>query len=223
MGNKVRLCPHCNNNTPHQLIVNGSVHKLFDEFEGDEGKTEKIIDEFIYLLLQCSTCGDYSLVGGFKIELPQSTSEYPVLYPNSDTLDSSVPEKLRKVYAEAAQIRLRAPNAYAGQIRRALEYLCKDQNAAGNSLYKQINSLVEMGIIPPTFAEMTTLIRLLGNLGVHATDDEVSIWDAQLIDEFFRSVIEYVYVAPSKIARLKSRLEQRDKIKQNESQDSKAG
>jgi len=215
-NDNIRLCPHCNNVTPHQLINDGAVQKLYDEIEHGNDETEKIYDEFIYALLKCSTCGDYTLVGGFKIELPQILRDFPVLYPNSKSLDSSVPEKIRKVYEEAAQIRLRAPNAYAGQVRKALEFLCKDQNASGNNLYKQINSLVEKGILPPTFAEMTTLIRLLGNLGVHATEDEVSAWDAMLIDEFFRSIIEYVYVAPSKINRLKLRLEQRDKSEKSE-------
>lgn len=205
----IRLCPHCNNVAPHQLIYDGVVSKLYDEIQVSDAETRKILENFVYILLQCSTCQDYSLIGGFNLELPESQSQFPVLYPDSDDLGSSVPEKLRKVYGEASRIRRKAPNAYAGQIRRALEFLCKDQEATGGNLYEQLKSLVAKGVIPPTLAEMTTLIRLLGNLGVHATDDEVSIWDAQLIDEFFRSIVEYVYVAPSKIARLKSRLTQR--------------
>ena len=217
MGNNlIRLCPHCNNVTPHQLIVQCSVNKLYDEVKVNDGEDQKIVEEFVYLLLQCSTCEDYSLVGGFGLELPQSPSQFPVLYPESDDLGPSVPEKIGKVYREASRIRNQAPNAYAGQIRKSLEFLCRDQDATGGNLYKQINSLVEKGIIPPTLAEMTTLIRLLGNLGVHATDDDVSIWDVQLIDDFFRSIVEYVYVAPSKIARLKTRLDQREKADQND-------
>ena len=216
----IRLCPHCNNVTPHQLIVDRVVSKLYDEINVNESENQKIFENFVYFFLQCSTCQDCSLVGGFNIELPQSQSQFPVLYPESDDLGSDVPEKIAKVYSEASRIRRKAPNAYAGQIRKALEFLCRDQKAIGDKLYNQLKSLVEKGIIPPTLAEMTSLIRLLGNLGVHATDDdEVSIWDAQLIDEFFRSIIEYVYIAPAKIARLKSRLERTEQEEQN----SKAG
>jgi hypothetical protein len=215
----IRLCPHCNNVTPHQLVVDRVVSKLYDEINVDEGESQKIFENFVYFFIQCSTCQDCSLVGGFNIELPQSQSQFPVLFPKSGDLGSGVPEKIAKVYSEAFRIRLKAPNAYAGQVRKALEFLCRDQKATGDNLFKQLNSLVEKGIIPPTLAEMTTLIRLLGNLGVHATDDdEVSVWDAQLIDEFFRSIVEYVYIAPSKIARLKSRLERRD-----QEEDSEAG
>jgi len=213
----IRLCPHCNNVTPHELIVDRSVSRLYDEIETGEGESQKIFENFVYLFLQCSTCQDCSLVGGFNMELPQSQSQFPVLYPASSDLGSSVPEKIAKVYSEASRIRFKAPNAYAGQIRKALEFLCRDQKATGDNLFKQLKSLVEKGIIPPTLAEMTTLIRLLGNLGVHAEeDDEVSIWDAQLIDDFFRSIIEYVYVAPSKIARLKLRIKRKEQEEQNE-------
>jgi hypothetical protein len=216
MGNNlIRLCPHCNNVTPHQYIVDCAVNKLYDEIKVDDGENQIIIEKFVYYFLQCSTCQDYSLIGGFELELPQSPSQYPVLYPESDELGLDVPQKIVKVYREASRIRHQAPNAYAGQIRKALEFLCKDQNASGSNLYKQINSLVVKGIIPPTLAEMTSLIRLLGNLGVHATDDDVNVWDVQLIDDFFRSIVEYVYVAPSKIARLKSRLEQSEKVEPN--------
>jgi hypothetical protein len=219
MTNPIRLCYHCNNVTPHELIVDGKVSKLFDEIELDDGKTQEVIEPFYYALLKCGTCGDYSLLGDFEQLLPKYMSSYPVLYPTSDTLDPSVPKKISLVYTEASRIRHKAPNAFAGQIRRALEFLCKDQNATGRNLYGQIKSLVDMGIIPPTLAEMTTLIRMLGNIGVHAAEDEVSIWDAQLIDEFFRSIIEYVYVAPSKITRLKLRLDQRNLVDENTSQE----
>lgn len=209
MGDNIRLCNHCNNKAPHGLIVDGNVARLYDEIEED-GKTEKIIQTFTYFFLKCETCGDYSLLGGFNFEHPTSHfTEFPVLYPDSDILDGSVPERIRRVYAEASQIKNRAPNAYAGQIGRALEYLAQDKKANGNNLSAQLKSLVEMNIIPPTLAEMTRLIRLLRNLSVHATDIEISVWDAKLIDEFFRSIIEYVYVAPAKIDRLKDMLSRR--------------
>jgi len=49
-------------------------------------------------------------------------------------------------------------------------------------------------------------MRQIGNLGAHAGTEDVSVWDAELLDDFFCSVVEYVYVAPSRIERLKQRL-----------------
>ena len=72
-----------------------------------------------------------------------------------------------------------------------------------------------MGILPSTLAEMTGLIREIGNVGVHIDKGEVTIWDAELIDEFFKSVISYVYIAPAKIERLRKLMETKRERKTN--------
>jgi len=48
-------------------------------------------------------------------------------------------------------------------------------------------------------------------MGAHAADEELSIWDAELIDDFFRATLDYVYVAPAKIRRMENRLKQHEK------------
>ena len=58
---------------------------------------------------------------------------------------------------------------------------------------------MEKGEIPPVLAEMATILRLLGNVGAHLTEEPVKPPDTWVIDDFFRAVIEYVYVAPSRI------------------------
>jgi hypothetical protein len=80
------------------------------------------------------------------------------------------------------------------------------QPASGGSLFEKLRVLVAKRTFPGHFAEMTDLMRLVGNLGAHAGDDEVDFWDAEFLDEFFRLVIEYVYITPSRIARLRQRI-----------------
>lgn len=53
-------------------------------------------------------------------------------------------------------------------------------------------------------------MRYIGNLGAHASDHEIDTWDAELLDDFFRSVVDYVYIVPSKIERLKQRFASRN-------------
>lgn len=91
-------------------------------------------------------------------------------------------------------------------MRIALEYICNDHGATGRTLFDKLRALVSNKIFPGHFAEMTDLIRRVGNLGAHANDNEVDFWDAELLDEFFRIVVEYVYVTPSRIQRLKQRI-----------------
>lgn len=44
---------------------------------------------------------------------------------------------------------------------------------------------------------LTEVIRILGNVGAHDYQQNLSEYDAHVINEFFRAVVEYVYVAPS--------------------------
>lgn len=92
------------------------------------------------------------------------------------------------------------------QVRRALEFICNEQGATGKTLYEKLKVLVTNETFPGHFEEMTDLMRKVGNLGAHAGDDEVDFWDAEILDEFFRFVVEYVYITPSRIQKLKQRL-----------------
>jgi hypothetical protein len=48
---------------------------------------------------------------------------------------------------------------------------------------------------------------MLGNIGSHAADIAVDPSYVDTIDEFFRAVLEYVYVAPFKVAEVKASLD----------------
>lgn len=50
------------------------------------------------------------------------------------------------------------------------------------------------------------MLRFLGNVGAHAVEESVMPWQVYAIDEFFRAVVEYVYVAPSKLKDFKDSL-----------------
>jgi len=110
------------------------------------------------------------------------------------------------LYEQSWPLRHISPGAFAVQVRRALEFICNEQGATGGTLFEKLKALVANKTFPGHFAEMTDLMRKVGNLGAHAGDDEVDYWDAELLDEFFRFVVEYVYITPSRILRLKQRL-----------------
>lgn len=201
MDNIILHCGHCNNIAPHRVVFQTQTSEVWDQIDDQE-----IIQTFIYHVVECGTCKHISVLGGFELELGTNLQNHPVLFPESNELDGSVPAPIRPVYSEAAKIRKRAPNAFAGQIRKALEYLCKDKNAAGQDLYHQLQSMASMGVLPSVLAEMSDIIRQIGNAGVHADKGELNIWDADLVDEFFKSVVNYVYIAPAKIERLRKLL-----------------
>ena len=193
----IGYCSHCGNTTPQS--VTGTLY-----YQGDDK------DDGLYFLARCGTCQKGLLRrtecnrmrGGLR-----GCEDSELIWPPSGDLHKCVPEKVRKCYEEAAKIKNLAPNAFANQIRRSLEAMCKDQNVPGRNLKQCLDKLADDGIIPPVQAEMSDLLRLLGNVGSHAADEEVDIKYVPVLDEFFRAIIEYVYVAPHRISEFKEALE----------------
>jgi hypothetical protein len=69
-----------------------------------------------------------------------------------------------------------------------------------------LSELARRGDLPPVLAEMTDVLRLLGNMGAHASDQPVKASQVDALDEFFRAVIEYIYIAPDRLRRFQKRL-----------------
>lgn len=198
----IGFCPHCGNTAPQEL-------------QGYSTRGGYKDGSHHYFLTQCSTCGEaltYRQIdpdnsqprithGLFKL------SNYELVWPHPGDLHQSVPELIQKIYSEATAIKNRAPNAFANQIRRSLEALCRDRGANKRSLVQSLQELATRGEIPPTLADMTDVLRQLGNIGSHAGDEEIDPAYVDVIDDFFRAIVEYVYIAPYKVNEFKARLE----------------
>ena len=160
-----------------------------------------------YYVAVCETCNEVLLYHAiFSVE----DKDFPfadLLWPDPGVLHEAVPKTVADCYSEAARIKNLAPNAFAVQIRRALEAICDDRDTNREVLQRRLQELASRGEIPSILAEMTDVLRLLGNIGAHATDQSVKPGHVQAIDDFFRAVVEYVYVAPSKLKEFRDRLE----------------
>ena len=200
---KINFCPHCGNKSPQKLLFNqettGTGWMIHDG--------EEVEFDVVYFVASCDTC-NHILVYQAVDDIPERNffTSADLVYPNSGELHSSVPKAISNIYNEALRIKNLAPNAYAVQIRRALEALCEDRGAKSGTLNKMLSDLSAKGEIPSTLAEATDLLRLLGNIGAHASDISVQPWQVYTLDEFFRAIVEYVYVAPSKIKKFREGL-----------------
>ncbi len=199
----LRICPHCGNKTILELkstIIEVDTVKPF----GDDGPSELInIQSYV---LQCRTCGEVSLYRDWNFQ-DEPTDVYAAkqLYPGEKNL-VDVPQAIRDSYFEAKKVEKNSPTAFAVLIRRALEYLCKDKEASGRNLKEQIDDLALKEVIPKTLARMAGALRYFGNLGAHSTDTKIGIQEAEMMDDFFIAVIEYVYIAPGKLKKLEESL-----------------
>lgn len=199
----VAFCPHCGNRAPQRLVHRQDF--LTSGYYLDGRRAEEW--QAAYFIAVCETCHEI-LVYLAEGDIPPDSrfSVTDLMWPDPGHLPPSVPEAIRSCYEEAARIKNLAPNAFAVQVRRALEALCEDRGHTAGPVHQRLQRLAATGEIPPVLAEMTDVLRLLGNLGAHASTQPVRPGHVRAIDEFFRAVVEYVYIAPGKIRDFRERL-----------------
>lgn len=211
---RVAYCPHCGNSAPQRLIHTQkySVRAWSTE---DGRETDPL--PCATFVVECETCSElllYSDFGDYRGE--KYFHNCALVYPKTGELHGAVPEQIAYVYKEAHRIKEIAPNAFAVQIRRALEALCEDRGARSGNLQERVKKLAENGDIPPVLAEASDALRLLGNIGAHGIGESVHPLLAHAVDEFFRAIVEYVYVAPSKLQDFKNEMNRYSKKKEEE-------
>jgi hypothetical protein len=129
------------------------------------------------------------------------------LYPAEPSYDG-IPELVADEYRRARRVRAEQV-FYAVGIRRTLEALCAERGVAGKTLFEKLEKLAHDGDLPPTFADMATVLRKLGNLGAHVGEDEITEDDASVLGEFADAILEYLYRAPAKVTAVKAALDKR--------------
>ena len=139
-----------------------------------------------------------------------------VIWPHNPRLHHSVPDEIRAHYSKASRVRGET-EFFAVGIRRALEALCKERDVWSGALAKSLGKLADKQIIPPLLAEMTDVLRILGNAGAHDSGEQFSNEYGLAIDDFFRAIVEYVYVGPYRLDEFRKKLEEaRSAAPQNE-------
>ena len=209
---KVMYCPHCGNQAPQRLIHKQVyMEKAWSVSDGSED--QHFWSTFITV---CETCGHVLLYDNPGDQFEEKQFHVcDLVYPKSGQLHRSVPESIRVVYEEAHRIKAIAPNAFAVQIRRALEAIAEDRGAKKGNLQKRLEDLSEKGEMPPVLSDASDVLRTLGNIGAHGITESVHPLQAVAIDDFFRVIVEYVYVAPSKLAEFKERMKRFNKADEN--------
>lgn len=198
---RISFCPHCSNECTHQKTFEyNTATKEWDELR------ENLLGESqcTYFLAICETCNHPLLYyidenTGVCDSTASDFQNAELVWPQGFELDYIVPDTITHCYRTAARLRDSDPNAYAMQIRRALEALCDERGTVKSGLQRRLQDLAFKNEIPPLLAEMSEMLRVLGNVGAHDHQHYLSVSDTRVIDDFFRTVVEYVYVAPSRI------------------------
>ena len=133
-----------------------------------------------------------------------------ILYPQDKTIEHQwvLPYRVSLAYNAALRVQKADPGAFAIMVGRTLEEICRHEKAKGKVLADKIKSLADSGRMPQVLAEMIEQLRLLRNLAAHANEDDyvVEEEDVPIIREFIDAILEYLYIAPTKITHLQDRI-----------------
>ena len=199
-----RECLHCGNTAPMNVIA-----KVNDTIEyGDPPYSDE--DYRTWHIMLCPSCRKPTLEEIFRTTFEMDPEGWPAhvttLYPTPQASLSDLPNTVKVPYEAALRVRNVDPNAFAVLVGRLLEVVCADREAKGETLAERLNDLSGKGEIPGRLAEMAQSLRLVRNIGAHAELGEVAARDVPVLLGFCESILDYLYRAPAKLARIQKSL-----------------
>jgi hypothetical protein len=209
MSKQHRLsCIQCGNDTAAEVI--GTVTDTHWYYGDEEDPDSAMSQSFYYEVVRCITCKVLQIFE-YDEDHEGGLDSAELLYPLKRSIPQGVPTAIAREFWEAQKVEKISSTAYAVLIGRVLERLFKDKGATGERLYDQIKDLSDRGIIPDTLCEMGHALRFLRNKGAHVSDYEIEDNEVEAMRDFVITMLEYVYVAPAKLAALKETIERKKK------------
>jgi len=201
---KVIQCYHCGNETLMNLL---NEHKEF--FDGG------FVYYYIYKTYLCPVCKKVTLYevywDEFLLDYDSSgkvvearTEE--ILYAFTSIDFTGIPTQVASAYASALKCRNIDPAICLMALRRTLDIVCQDKNATGRDLWRKIEDLSEKGILPSELKHASSITRFYGNMGAHDTQVQVSRSDMNLIFEFVKYILDYLYILPAKLKEMQEKM-----------------
>jgi Domain of unknown function (DUF4145) len=120
----------------------------------------------------------------------------------------NIPAPIAKTFTEAVACRAEGLHvASAIMIRRTLEELCEDKNAAGANLKTRIGALQGSVVLPQSLLAALDDLRLLGNDAAHIeakTFDAIGEEELDVAIELTKEILKSVYQLDDLLARLRA-------------------
>lgn len=202
-------CDHCGNHAPMEIAAEyyrslkpSTYSSLEDEYDyyhqPDEG--------YKYELLLCLACKEVTLRKYFDADYDPEDITVETLYPFASSNLSGLPPRIQNAYRISLKVRSIDANAYAVLLGRILEMVCKDRKATGKHLVNKLEDLAAKKEIPDKLIGVAHNLRLLRNIGAHASSRELTKNEIPILDDLCRAILEYVYSAPHLAERAQQQL-----------------
>lgn len=194
------FCGHCRITVEMEVLIDEGKFRVFSADIDDES----LVSWEIYRCPSCSkpTLIELNVETFPDLDNPCREVHQRILYPTASDIFHYIPEAIGLELRSAFDVRHRNNNAFAVCVGRTLEVICRSLNADGKDLYSQIKNLVQRGLLPEPLGRVADSIRLLRNLGAHASIGNVSDSEAEILHNLLIVVLEYLYKAPALLKQL---------------------
>jgi hypothetical protein len=204
-------CSQCDGNTYHKVIT--SVNTF------ERGGPDDILYWEDYEIVQCQGCNTISFRKNWRssedaspddegnMELDDHSELFPGRVAGRQQLRDSwqLPPQIASIYNETHSALCNKLRVLTGVgIRALIEVVCTDKAAAGGNLEKQIDSLVNMGVLTKDGADILHSLRIMGNQAAHQVKPH-SEEDLDLAFDVVEHLLKGVYLLPLRAKKLPKR------------------
>ncbi|MFW9890394.1 MAG: DUF4145 domain-containing protein [Candidatus Thorarchaeota archaeon] len=199
--NVAGFCPKCN-----AYAVFNVIGKYYPPGEWDEADYV-----FEHVFASCTNCRMPALLTRFILVYEENPTgsfrtEFPKSREDSRDFRFEVPREIQVSYDEAIRCeRGKAWNACAVMVGRALEAVCKDFDARIRNIHSGLKKMHDQGIISTELFEWANELRLIRNIGAHASGVDVDKEDARESLDFLQAILETIYHLRPMFAKMKER------------------
>lgn len=189
----------------------------------DDGEIESDIEEhFTWTLFKCPVCRKLSLIQRYSDETMYDSYNdieyYDIsnLYPLNNYKMDNVPIDISSSFEAALKVKDINIDLCLVGLRKVLELICKDNNATGRILEKKIDDMIQKNIFPKEMEVAYWVIRQAGNKAVHEKKSKLTKYDIDEIANLLYSIINYLYIIPRKMVKLKEKINDEDEKEDND-------
>ncbi|HEX8489443.1 MAG TPA: DUF4145 domain-containing protein [Chthoniobacterales bacterium] len=180
-GRLAQICPECGK--PNVFAVD-LVHRLPNEAPPEE-----------YTFSHCDTCKKPAIFYREDVGDGFDSDSYFRIYPPPQRhAGYSLPKIVRDSYEDAVGCEgAKAWIACVVMVGRTLEAVCKEFDPGTKNVFEGLRSLHRKGIISNELLEWANELRVLRNLGAHATSEKIDVLDATGALDFLQAILEIMY------------------------------
>jgi hypothetical protein len=203
-NNEVQVpCLQCTGSTAHEVVV--SLDQSGHDSSCDVNWQQS------YQIIRCKGCKfisfrdantnseDYVQIGHDEWEYAISEILYPSRIEGRRDLGDAVrflPPDTQRVYRETLKALGNSSPVLAGiGLRALMETVCKERQAAGANLFKQIDDLANQQVLTPAGANILHKIRTLGNAAAHEVKPHTEKQLGLALD-ILENLLKNVYILP---------------------------